>query len=72
MKLITLMISWGLFSSVISVSRTTERKEDYCHKDSLAEVDLSYLEMDDIRADRNNDFTDEYYDVIKFLKDPED
>ena len=72
MKLIAMCLSLCFCGTVISVSSTTEKKNDYCHKDSLSEVDLSYLEMDDLRSDRENDFTEEYYDIIKFLKDPED
>ena len=53
-------------------STATEKVEDYCDTDSISAVSKGYRELFDIRDRRDNTFTDNYMDIIDYLRDPEE
>ena len=73
MKILTLtsvLLILSLVNKSLSVSKATELKDDYCDKDSLSDVNYSVDKMDDIRDERDNEFSNNYKDIMNFLRDP--
>ena len=61
-----------LIGVVVGESEVTAKKDKYCDKDQLEEVDLSYREIEEQRERRDNEFSREYNNIMEFLRDPGD
>ncbi len=66
----SILISLCLINFSLNVSDVTKIAEDYCSKDSLDEVNYSEVDLENLREDRDNQFTMDYYEIINFLRDP--
>ena len=68
---ITLLLCLLMLNPIATESELTIKKDDYCTKDSLSEVNLSNSELEDLREKTENTFTDNFLDILHFLEDPE-
>ena len=61
-----------LLREVQLVSKSKEKVDEYCSKDSLEKINRGEDDLEDIREDRDNEFYNNYRDIVDYLKDPDD
>lgn len=71
-KTFTLLLCLMMFNNIFAESDITKKKDDYCSKDSLSDLNLSDAELEDLRDLTKNNFTDNFLDILEFLQDPDD
>jgi hypothetical protein len=71
MKNFVLILLLLLVNTTISQSDITKLADDYCSKDSLPVRNYSKDERDDRRSRRQNNWYNDYKQIIRFLTDPE-
>ncbi len=65
-------ITTCLIKLSFNTSNVTKNANKYCSKDSLDEVNYSEVDLENLREDRGNRFTEEYFEIINFLRDTDD
>ena len=53
-------------------SSATDKVDDFCNTDQFDQIEKSADEIDDLRAERDNEFTNNWKDIIEYLRDPAD
>ena len=61
-----------LLENTKSVSKSKEKVDEYCSKDSLELINRGEEDLEDIRDDRDNEFYNNYRDIVDYLKNPDD
>lgn len=68
--MILTLICLMMFNNIFSESDITKKKDEYCSKNSLNDINLSDDELKDLRDEKDNTFTDNFLDIMDFMQDP--
>ena len=61
-----------LIDNIKSVSKSKEKVDKFCDKDSLDTIHWGEEDLNDLRDSWDNEFYNNYRDIIEYLKDPSD